>query len=117
MEPHMMLRKTDFPSNAVYNFQEQNTLLTQTCQSYADSIQGAKGAREGQRENKKWYFPLQLPQTGDNPRKSNLQSVVPGLGALLEKQTLSQPSPQETLSQMLGVGSILYFLCFVLTYL
>ena len=65
----------------------------------------------------KWYFPLQLPQTGDNPRKSNLQSVVPGLGALLEKQTLSQPSPQETLSQLLGVGSILCFLCFVLTYL
>ena len=48
----MMLRKTDFPSNAGYNFQEQNTLLTQTCQSYADSRQGAKGARKGQRENK-----------------------------------------------------------------
>ena len=48
----MMLKKTDFLSNAGYNFQKQNTLLTQTCQSYGDSIQGAKGAREGQRENK-----------------------------------------------------------------
>ena len=52
----MMLRKTDLPSNAGSSFQVQNTLLTHTRLSYTGSIQGAKGAREGRRENKKVVF-------------------------------------------------------------
>ena len=33
----------------------------------------------------RWYLPPQPPQSGDNLRNSNLQSVVPGLGTLLER--------------------------------
>ena len=63
----------------------------------------------------RWYFPPQLPQTGDNPRKSNLQTVVPGLGALLEKQTFRLP-PRNT-EPNAGVGSILCFMFFQFIYI
>ena len=56
----------------------------------------------------RWYLPPQPPQTGDNLTKSNLQSVVPGLGTLLERQTLGLPPRNTAPNAGGGVHTVLF---------